>query len=210
MLRSPSGANGYAGRFAGYVRRTCTACVPCAGGSARTGGSGSGSAGLAGEGAHARAPRVPVVERGRVVPPLPEGVRQVADRRSAHLELHVVPGRAVAVARVELDRLRVAAVPVVVAPPVAEVDAADEGDVVVGAGRVAEEDQLLVMASAAPDPFVEQDLAAGLVDLAHEANVLLLGEVGLTRMGAPEEPADVHVPPGEVAEHVLRRLGPVR
>ena len=46
------------------------------------------------------------------------------------------------------------------------------------------------------------ELAAGLVDLAHERGVVLLGEVRLTRMRAPEQPAHVHAAPGEVASTV--------
>ena len=52
--------------------------------------------------------------------------------------------------------LRVAAVLGVVAAAVAEVDAADEGDVQLGPARVAQDDELLVVRAAEPDPHVQQ------------------------------------------------------
>ena len=140
-------------------------------------------------------PRVAVVERGRVLPALPEGDRQVPDGRAADLQLHVVPGRAVAVAPVHRHRLGVAQVALVVAAPVAQVDPAHEGDVLVLPVGVADQDQLLVLAARSPDPLVEQDLAAGLVDDLADVQVLLLLEVGQRSGGsatggrAPGRPA---------------------
>ena len=99
-----------------------------------------------------------MVEGGRVLPALPEGDRQVADGRAADLQLHVVPGRVRAVALVHRHRLGVAQVALVVAAPVAQVDAAHEGDVVLGPGA-SEQHQLLVVAPAAPDALVEHELA---------------------------------------------------
>jgi hypothetical protein len=64
----------------------------------------------------------------------------------------------------------------VVAPTVAQVDAADEGDVGIGAARVAEDDQLLVVRPSPPHPFVQQDLPAGSSDLPRESTVLLGAE----------------------------------
>ena len=87
----------------------------------------------------------------------------------------------------------------------AEVDAADERDVVLGSGAP-EQHELLVMAPAAPHAFVEHQLTARLVHLAHERGVVLLAEVGLARMRTPEQPAHVHVAPGEVGED-LAQLG---
>ena len=60
---------------------------------------------------------------------------------------------------VEVGGLRVAAVVGVVAAAVAQVDPADERDVVAGVVAAADDDELLVVAPAAPDPLVEQDLA---------------------------------------------------
>jgi hypothetical protein len=145
-------------------------------------------------------PRVAVVQRGRVLPPLPEGERQVADGRAAHLQLHVVPWRVAAVAFVHRHRLRVAQVALVVPAPVAEVDPTHEGDVLVLPAEMADQDQLLVLASRPPDPLVEQDLAACLVDHLAQVQVLLLVEVGETRVGAPEQAPHLHPPPGQVGQ----------
>ena len=85
---------------------------------------------------------------------------------------------------------------------VAQVDAADERDVVVGPFGATDHDELLVVAAAPPHPLVEQDLAAGLVDLSDERGVLLLAEVRLSRVRSPQQPAHVHAAPREVGEHV--------
>jgi hypothetical protein len=63
----------------------------------------------------------------------------------------------------------------VVVAAVPQVDAADKGHVLPGCGRVAQHDQLLVMAAAAPGPGVQQDLPAVLVDPPDELRVGLLG-----------------------------------
>ena len=113
-------------------------------------------------------PRVAPVERRRILPPLAERELDVVDCRPAHLELDVVPRRTVAVVLVvELDRLRITAVATVVASAVAQVDAADERDVV-GGVATADHDDLLVMAPAAAHPVVEEDLTARLVHDARE------------------------------------------
>ena len=140
---------------------------------------------------------------GRVLPALPEGDRQVTHGQAADLQLRVVPGRVGAVALVHRHRLGIAQVALVVAAPVAQVDAAHEGDVVVLPVGVADQDQLLVLA-AAPDPLVEQDLAAGLVDDLAQVQVLLLLEVG-PRVGAPQA-ADLHAPAGQLGQD-LPQLG---
>ena len=141
-----------------------------------------------------------MVERGRVLPALAERPRKIADGGTVHLELDVVPRRSRAVPRIELDRLLVAAVLGVVAATVAQVDPADEGDVVVGPIRMADHEQLLVMAAVPPDPLVEQHLAAGLVHRLHEMQVLLLAEVRLVGVRPPHEPADVDAARGQVGE----------
>ena len=151
------------------------------------------------------AQRVSMVERGGVVPTLAESVRDVADGRSPELNLNVVPGRSVTVPGVEIDRLRVAFVTGVVPAAVAQVDPADEGDVVVGPRRATDDDELLMMASTTPDALVEKNLAARFVDLADELGVLLLAEMRLSWVRAPQETAHVDAATREVGEHVPHR-----
>ena len=119
-----------------------------------------------------RPQRVAGVERVRIAPPLGEREGQVVDGGTAHLELQVVPRRALAVVLVvELDHLRVTEMTVVVAASVAQVDAPDERDVARRI-RVLRHDQLLVMAAAATYPLVQQHLPTGLVDRPREREVL--------------------------------------
>jgi hypothetical protein len=56
---------------------------------------------------------------------------------------------------------------------VAEVDAADEGDVQLGPAGMADHDHLLVVGAQRADPLVEEALAAGGLDLVAEVTVLL-------------------------------------
>ena len=130
-----------------------------------------------------------MVEWRRVVPPLAERLDEIGDRRATDLGLHVVPRWAVAVPTVEGDRLRVAAVVVVVVPTVAEVDAPDERDGTAVVVAPVDDDQLLVMAAGPSDPLVEQDLCAPFVELACQRRVVLLREVRLARVRAPDEAA---------------------
>ena len=176
MLRSPRGANGYARRRAGYVRRTWTASGP-SGGAGRDGRGRPRLRRVVREPVHEGAERVPGVQRRRVVPALGEAPRQVVDRRAVELELEVVPGGLHAVVRVvELDDLGISEMIAIVSTAVTEVDAPDERDV---ARRVVvlDDDELLVMAPAPPDPMVEEHLSAGLVDVPGEREVLRLAEV---------------------------------
>ena len=147
MLRSPSGANGYARTLrrigAQHLHRVRAARRRVVG----RGGSGSGWRGCRVSVRTTRRTGLRWSSGCRVLPALTEGVGESRDRRAVHLELHVVPRRARAVACVELDRLRVAAVAGVVVAAVAEVDAADERHVVVGPSGAADHEQLLVVAA---------------------------------------------------------------
>src|SRR5205085_940680 len=122
------------------------------------------------------------------------------------LGLYVVPWWAVAVAVVELDHLRVAEMASVVVAAMAQIDAADEGDVVVGVVSPASDDELLMMAPASSHPLVEQELAPGSVDVLREGQVLLLREVQLRGMGAPQQTAHAHAARRELLEDP-RQLG---
>src|SRR4051794_7404882 len=92
--------------------------------------------------------------------------------------------------------LPVATVPAVVAPGVAQVDAPDERDVVVGPVTVSDHDELLMMRAAAPHPLVEQGGAAGLVDVPSQPLVLLRADRRAVAVRAPEKGANVDAPSG--------------
>src|SRR5439155_4474569 len=95
----------------------------------------------------------------------------------------------------------VAAMTIVVPPPVAEVDPTGEGDVPFRPGPMAEDDELLMMAATTSNAFVQEDLAARLLDHRPQVQVLLLAEVALVGVGPPHQPPDVDASPGELAEH---------
>ena len=73
----------------------------------------------------------------------------------------------------------------------AQVDAADVGDV---AGRVVgvpDHDELLVVGAAGADPHVPQALPAGLADLLAQVAVPMRAEAETVPVGAPQQPAHV-------------------
>ena len=165
-----------------------------------------GMAGLAGEHPDHAPHRVAVVERCRILPSLAERVGQRGHGGALDLRLHVVPRRVRTERVVELDRLGIALVAGVVVATVREIDAADEGDVVVAPAAAPDHEQLLVMAPSASHPLVEEDLAPRRVDEAGEREVRLLGEVQLRGVRTPQEPAHVHVACRARLEHG-RQLG---
>lgn len=141
-------------------------------------------------------------QRGGVVPAFPEAGVEDAHRRAADGELHVVPGRVRAVGVRDRPALRVALMAGVVAPAVAEVDAADERDVLLGAAGVAQHDELLVVRAAGAHPHVEQALAARLLDLLAEVAVLAFAELQAVQVGAPHQSLDGDAPCRGGREHV--------
>jgi hypothetical protein len=63
-----------------------------------------------------------------------------------------------------------------------------------------------VLAARSLDPLVEQDLPAGLVDHVPRCRFCSSVEVGHAGMGAPQQPADLHAPPGQLGQD-LAQLG---
>ena len=90
-------------------------------------------------------PEVGPLEWGLVVPPFPERLHEIGDGRTANLGLDVVPRRSRAERGVEHLGLRVAFMALVVATPVAEVDATDEGEIFVRPAGVQEQHELLMV-----------------------------------------------------------------
>ena len=140
-------------------------------------------------------------ERRRVLPPFPEHGLDVDDGRPADRSLDVVPRRVVAVLLGQDLGLRVAVVLGVVAPGVAQVDPADVGDVPGLVVTVADDEHLLVVGAAEPDPHVEQRLRAALLEPLAEAAVLLGGEAQGLLVRAPDQAADVDAALVGATEH---------
>ena len=147
-----------------------------------------------------------MVEGGGILPALAERPGEVADRRPAYLELDVVPRWPWSVAGIEIDRLLVTTVCGVVATAVAQVEPADESDVVVRSIRMPDDEQLLVVATVATHSLIQQHLATRFVHRVDEVQVLLLAEVGLIGVGPPHQPAHVH-PAVRQAGKYTRDLG---
>ena len=88
----------------------------------------------AGEAVAEHRDRIAQAQQGRIRPAFPERGVHHGHRRPADLRLHVVPRRTVTVAAGHPHRLRVTVVLAVVAPAVAQVDAADERDIATPGG----------------------------------------------------------------------------
>src|SRR5262245_53839153 len=101
----------------------------------------------------------------RILPALPERRLDVTNGRALDGQLDVVPRRRVTARGGHCLRLRVALVVSLVAPAVAQVDAAHVADVALRTAAVAQDDHLLVMGTADTYAHVSQALAAGRLDL---------------------------------------------
>ena len=116
--------------------------------------------------------------------------------------LDVVPRWPLAVGLRKLHGLRVAEMGVVVVAAEAEVDASDEGDVLVRAARMADDHELLVVRAAPAGPGVEQHLAALVRDGPGQLGVLSLALVEPTGLGPPDQPERPHLAGGQLGQHV--------
>src|ERR1035437_9911407 len=114
-----------------------------------------------------------MIQRRWILPTLVKRRLEISDCGPADLELDVVPRGPGPVPLVQLDRLFIAVMLIVVASSVTEVDAAHERHVLIGSATAPDQDQLLVMGSAAAHSFIEQHLTARLRDLLGESSVLL-------------------------------------
>ena len=144
-------------------------------------------------------------QRRGVLPPLAEGGLDVEHRRPLDRHVHVVPRRTPPERRRHRDDLVVALVVDVVAAAVAQVDAAEVGDVAGGVVAVPQHDELLVVRAAGAHPHVAQALAPRLVDLDAEQPRLLGVEAELVPVRAPQQPAHVGPAPGRGGERRRHR-----
>jgi hypothetical protein len=124
----------------------------------------------------------------------------MGDGRTANLGLYVVPRRSRAERRVEHLGLWVAFMTLVVATSVAEIDATDEGQILIAAAGVQEQDQLLMMRPATPDTRVQEQDSAGVIHDASESAGLPFVESEHLRVRAPEQPSDLDASGRETGE----------
>ena len=119
-----------------------------------------------------------MVQRSRILPPLTKAELQIGDGRPADFKLNVVPWWSRAVLAIDPNRLHISPMLRLIASAVAEVDPADEADIVVRPPSEDHDHQLLMMTAAAPNPFVKQDLAAGGIDFLRQLQIGLFSESG--------------------------------
>ena len=98
--------------------------------------------------------------------------------------------------------LRVAEVPLIVTSAVAEVDAADERDILDPSVSVADDDELLVVRSRPSYTLVQQHFAPGLVDNVAQVSILPGIEPKGVRMRPPEQAFDDHPAASSRCEHL--------
>jgi hypothetical protein len=82
-----------------------------------------------------------------------------------------------------------------IAPAVTQVDAADKRHITLRACGAPDDDQLLVMRAADPDPLIEKHLAAGCVDLFAKVAVLFGAETKPVEVRTPHQSLDAYTPP---------------
>ena len=107
-----------------------------------------------------------------------------------------MPGRSFPIQRCHRLTLTVAVVVGVVAPAVAEVDAADKGNVALGSFRVADDDELLVVGAAKSHALDEPGPPLGPGGRLSEVTVLLGAETEHVQVRPPEQSLDDHAATG--------------
>ena len=112
-----------------------------------------------------------------------------------------MPCRARTVSTVDQIHLGITKMAVVVMATMAEVDAADERDVIGRVGGMTDHEQLLVVAAGPPNSLVEQNLSATVVHRLGEVGVLLFAEVGAVGVRPPDEAAHLDAGSGYSRQH---------
>jgi hypothetical protein len=141
-----------------------------------------------------------VIKRRRIFPPFPEREIEFAHGWSTNLQLGVVPGRAVAVTRVELDDLIISSVFGVITATMTEVDSSYERNVTIKTGGMANEDQLLVVGSAPSHSLVKESFATRLGHLNGETSIFLRTKREAVAVRTPEQSSNVDAPSTRVRQ----------
>lgn len=88
----------------------------------------------------------------------------------------------------------------VVVSTVAEIDATEKSNVTARLGAVANDNEFLVMAPAATNAFVDEDLSAGTVDRFRQTKIVLFAEADCVRVRSPDQAPDVDATLSETAQ----------
>jgi hypothetical protein len=136
-----------------------------------------------------------MVERSRILPSLPERDIEISDGWSVDFQVCIVPRGIWAVPTIELDGLAISPVTAVISASMAEVDPPYECDITLGGGRVADNNELLVVRATSPHSFIEQRFPPRLSDLDGETPIVLRTEREPIAVGTPEQPANVGTTP---------------
>ncbi|WP_307104440.1 hypothetical protein [Arthrobacter globiformis] len=129
-----------------------------------------------------------------VIPPFSEQFQHICHNRATQLECGIVPRWSFPVPGIHGHRLRVAPVIGIVPAAVRKVDSAHEGDVPRRVVTPADDHQFLVMAAEEAYTLIQQNLAAGIVDLTAEELVgppTHRGRHALS-VGSPNQAAHFH------------------
>jgi hypothetical protein len=89
----------------------------------------------------------------------------------------------------------------VVATSVTQVDPTRVGHVAVRSLRIPDDQELLMVAAAATHALIEEHFAAGTIHGPGESDIVLLREVRLTRVRAPQQPTHLHAAARKLREH---------
>src|SRR5215213_4073841 len=96
----------------------------------------------------------------------------------------------------------------IVMTAMAQVDTADEGNIVLGMTRVPQYDELLMVRTARPDPHIQQAFAACGFNVLAEVAVLLFTELKAVEVRPPKQAPDVNTS-ATCSREDLRHLRPI-
>ena len=141
------------------------------------------------------------IENGAPSPSLPERVLDISNSGAADRDLHVVPRWTFAIDGGKVHRLRVSRVPAAIVPAQSQIDAPDERHVTLRTSRVSDDDELLMVGSAATGTCIQQDLAASIGQLSDQLGVLTFALVQPARLRSPDKSEDQDTPFGKLGEN---------
>ena len=142
------------------------------------------------------------IEHAAPSPSLPERVLDISDTRATDRGLHVVPRRAFAIPGRKVHRLRISCVLAAIVPAQSQIDAPDERHITLWTSRVSDDDEFLMVRSAAAGTRIQQDLAAGVRQLSDQLGILTFTLVQPARLRSPDQSEDQDTAFGKLREDV--------